>query len=375
VSSATWFTIGEYGFYTPLNGEWVNLEEDGTALKGQLQRFLKLIGFLLDEVKGKVDSFPVIIDIDKTDADLLPSLAELVGVDFSYDLSIPNQREEIKRAVNVYKKKGTINSIKQFCRSVFGFDPEISEWPRRIMFFNNPAHLLPKITTPGWIDKGGLGQYDDPLYYLLDFSESGNYRFDKFGVFFNLSEFAGIPKAEAEKIYRLLSKRIPASTQAKLIFVDATYQFGSADDLSAETFYHAFGTGNESWDHALPFPGSSQTKLVNEIYRRKPDSIVFVDENGKVTNIPSGRFRMVTILREDEPGVDGQFIREQGLFAGAATEAPDSGTLLGVINHKRQWKINGYRIIKTLELAHELSFIVDEEEDFLVFGVGDFVVG
>jgi phage tail-like protein len=164
-----------------VTGEWVNLEENGADPKGQLQRFLKLLSFTLDEVKGKIDAFPVLLNVDKTDADILPLLASLLGVDFSYDLSIPHQREEIKHAVNVYKRKGTVQSIRQFCRSVFGFNPEISEWAKRIVMFNNPNHLLPQITTPGAMDEGGLA--NDPAYYLLDFSNSGDYRFDKFPLF------------------------------------------------------------------------------------------------------------------------------------------------------------------------------------------------
>ncbi len=361
------------GNYTDFTGEWVNLGEDETVLKGQLRRFLKLISFALDEAKGLVDAFPVILNVDKTDADYLPLIAALVGIDFNYDIPIPRQREEIKRAVEVYKTKGTIPGIKRFCRNIMGVNPEIAEWPKRIMMLNNPSHILPRITTPGALDNTGLAF--DQGYYLLDFSDYGDYRFDKFGIYFQLAQYAGIPNAEAEKILRLLPENIPASTEAKLIFVDAAYQFGSADDLSNETFYHALGTGDPSWDIDLPFPPSGQTKLINEIHRRKPDSIVFVDAEGWVTTTPTSRLRMVSILRKNEPELDGQFIREQGLFAGDASKEKDSGALIGVINHQRQWKTTGCRIIKTLELAHDLAFIVDESGNFVVYGNDQFVVG
>jgi hypothetical protein len=68
-------------------------------------------------------------------------------------------------------------------------------------------------------------------------------------------------------------------------------------------------------------------------------------------------------------------LREQGLFGGNATEVKDSGTLLGVVNHKKQWKLNGYRIYKVLELSHALDFIVDQSGDFVVFEPDGFIVG
>ncbi len=74
--------------FTELTGEWVNLSENNTVLKGQLQRFLKLISFVLDEVKGAIDAFPVILNVDKTDADYLPLIAALVGIDFNYDIHL-----------------------------------------------------------------------------------------------------------------------------------------------------------------------------------------------------------------------------------------------------------------------------------------------
>jgi phage tail-like protein len=93
----------------------------------------------LDEVKGLIDAFPVILNVDKTDADYLPLIAALVGIDFNYDIPIPRQREEIKRAVEVYKAKGTITGIKTFGRTISGLEVAIQEWPRNILMSNDPG--------------------------------------------------------------------------------------------------------------------------------------------------------------------------------------------------------------------------------------------
>jgi phage tail-like protein len=343
VYQGSFYTTGSYTDieYT---GEWINLGEDGTVLKGQLRRFLKLISFSLDEAKGLIDAFPVILNVDKTDADYLPLIAVLVGIDFNYDIPIPRQREEIKRAVEVYKAKGTIPGIKTFGRTISGLSVDIQEWPKNILMSNDTSRLSAQASIPEVIDKTGLP--GDQCIYSLDFSDSGDYRFDKFGIYFYLTEKGGLLKSGAEKLKRLLAKYIPASTMGKLIFIDHVYQFTISGQLSSN-IYHAFGTGNEAWDDQLPQPPTSQTELVNEIYRCKPDSIVYLDENDQVTTTPTNRIRVLSILDNNEPDIDGHYIREQGLFG------EDGNTLLGVVNHKGQWKGNGYRIWKQIELTFQ----------------------
>ena len=330
-----------------LTGEWVNLGEDGTLAKGQLQRFLKLVSFALDEVKGLIDAFPVMLNVDKTDADYLPLIAALVGIDFNYDIPIPRQREEIKRAVEVYKTKGTIPGIKRFCRNILGINSNICEWAARILMSNDPKRVSARITTPGAMDNTGLA--GDQAAYSLDFSQTGDYRFDKFGIYLFLNECAGIHKPSAEKVLRLLSKNIPVSTEGKVIFVDYTYPMIAGQQLT--NIYHAFGTGKESWDYQLEQSYPGQSMLVSEIYRKAPDSMVYLDANGYVTMTPTNKVRLVSILGNNEPAIDGHYLREQGIFYGPnATDAKDSGTLLGVVNHKGQWKGSGYRLRKSVEI-------------------------
>jgi len=90
------------------DGEVFNPAEDGSVKYGQLRRFLKIFGPKFDEIKGLLDAMPVMIDVDQTDADFLPLMAALVGVQFNQELPISQQREEIKGAVQWYKRKGTV---------------------------------------------------------------------------------------------------------------------------------------------------------------------------------------------------------------------------------------------------------------------------
>jgi len=87
-------------------GEYFNLDETGEK-KGPLQRYLKTIGYVLDEAKGLLDAFPVMIDVDNTDPMFLAPMGKLVGINFNDDISTTQAREEIKKAVPWYKRKAT----------------------------------------------------------------------------------------------------------------------------------------------------------------------------------------------------------------------------------------------------------------------------
>jgi len=356
--------------WNPQSGGLV-LEMQNLALTGgPLRRFLRMVSFPLDEIKGLIEAFSTILDVDKTDADYLPLASALLGIDFSFGIPIPRQREEIKGAVEGYKTKGTIPAIKRFCRNTIGIEPEIVEWPPQILTLNDFNKVLPRITTPGTMDN--LGFPGDQAFYLLDFSEGGDYRFDKFGIYFQLAEYAGISRPEIEKIMRLLPKNVPASTVGKITFVDAVYQIGTSESYQ-QTLYHVFGTGEASWDEEPPQSYPNQAALFNEVYRRKPDSVVYLDANNQISVTPTTKVRVVSILKENE--LDVQYIREHGLFGGDGTSEKDSGLLLGAANHKGQWKGVDYRIRKTMELSYGLAFIVDENDNYLVDENSNNIVG
>ena len=90
------------------DGEVFNINEDGSVGYGQLHRYLKILGPQLDLMKGLVDAMPTMIDVDATDSDYLGNIADLVGVVFNREIPIPQQREEIKGAVQWYKRKGLL---------------------------------------------------------------------------------------------------------------------------------------------------------------------------------------------------------------------------------------------------------------------------
>lgn len=115
--------------------------------------------------------------------------------------------------------------------------------------------------------------------------------------------------------------------------------------------YHAFGTGLVAWDTALPDPSVSQTTLVTEIDRKVPTAIDYLDAgNNIVTPTITDKLQIQTVLAATEPSLDGQDLREQGLFGGNATATANSGFMINAINHKKVAKVNGVQITRFIRL-------------------------
>lgn len=118
------------------DGEVFNIHEDGSVGYGQLHRFLKILGPQLDLMKGLVDAMPTMIDVDATDADYLEHIAKLVGVEFNQEIPIPQQREEIKGAVQWYKRRGLLVGCRIHGYRISRLQTDIVEFWRNIKTSN-----------------------------------------------------------------------------------------------------------------------------------------------------------------------------------------------------------------------------------------------
>lgn len=128
------------------DGQIYDLHEDGTVPKGQLRRFLMIMGPTLDEVKGLVDSWQNMIDVDKTDSDFLPLMAPIVGVEFNREIPIEQAREEVKGAVAGYKQKGTVAGCAAKAFTVTRYQTDVIEFVRNIRTANREYCFSAQIT-------------------------------------------------------------------------------------------------------------------------------------------------------------------------------------------------------------------------------------
>ena len=126
-------------------------EQDAT---GDLAAFLSLLAAALDDLKDLADRFPEIFDVDRCEERFLPLLAGLVGWPWEPMQDAPRQRQQIREAVEFYRRKGTIPAIRRSLVDI-GWEGWIEETFRSAFRLNRRAGLNAK-KLPGEIYSYGV---------------------------------------------------------------------------------------------------------------------------------------------------------------------------------------------------------------------------
>lgn len=85
-----------------------------------LKRFMQVAGTGLDFLDAKTTGHMNLFDVDKTPAELLPHLAQMMGLDFPYDMTESEQRSFLKTLPTMYKYKGTARVFDYLGQVIFG---------------------------------------------------------------------------------------------------------------------------------------------------------------------------------------------------------------------------------------------------------------
>ena len=123
-------------------------------------------------------------------------------------------------------------------------------------------------------------------------------------------------------------------------------------DCDGGVVRHAVGRGNPSWDMSgPPTPSYDSTALYDEYFRKAPAAISYLDTGGAPVVGPTRSILVQTILDYGEAnGGSGEYIREQGLFGGPATDTLGSGILMNLIYHIAKFKNAGVKITRYINL-------------------------
>ncbi len=229
-------------------GEKFHFKEDDTIDQGELRRFIKIVSNRFDLIKCLIDNFGLYFDVDRTCNDFLPLIAALVGVEINFDIPIPQQREEIKRAVEVYKTKGTIPGTETVARNIVGLDVSLEEFAPRVLVSNRIRSFSSKFDSA--IAALTMLPGDQNGYSVQTDLDTACYRFDRFALFIQL--VAGVPLTQAvvEKLAREIPKFRPALTTERTIVLDVinTENFGalieSNETINENTFDEGFFCAN-----------------------------------------------------------------------------------------------------------------------------------
>jgi len=128
-----------------------------------MRRFLFIFQHLQTRVTDKVDALSELIDPLMTDAKFLPWLASWVGFDLDGSLPIHQQRELVRRAIRLYRTRGTRRGIEEMVRVLTSAPVRIRERVKP------PVAVLGKATLVGGkdvVDRYRRGE--SAASYLLD---------------------------------------------------------------------------------------------------------------------------------------------------------------------------------------------------------------
>ncbi len=198
-------------------------ESPDEPLKWQFIRD-EVIRIFFEEFAGLIRAFPVNFDVDRCPGHVLEGHARMVGITPNYELTYSRQREEIKAAVDIWKTKGTPESIRKAINAVTGLPTIIDEWIDNIIVTN-------------WVDR--------PVFDFHDTNQVDNYRevghitchvldfntveYDRwyntfsFGIFIYFDdETRELTQEAVRKVRRIVKDYVPVFQKPHLYFIAET---------------------------------------------------------------------------------------------------------------------------------------------------------
>lgn len=204
---------------TKNNNEIRKLNIDTEKSYGELQRFLMIFGTLLSDAKVLIDRLPFEFDVDEADSDFLPHIASLLGITFNYDISIPRQREEIKKAVKTFQEKGTINGILNHVDRITGLTSNLQEMYNNVLYSNDKSSTSLDFSKIDITKQHGL--YGDTIDYSMDFRQDSHvYSMEVLSIYIYIGPNESFSSATAKKLARTIREHISADTVARFFLVD-----------------------------------------------------------------------------------------------------------------------------------------------------------
>lgn len=134
--------------------------------KGELQRFMGILGGQLDLIESFVAGTRKFLDLDRCDGSLLPLLGQWIGWQTNPSLDINSQRNEIRYAPELYKTVGIAANLRAFVNRLTNWDCQVKEFVHNVFVSNEPEQLNI------WSQKLVNGNWCDAELVSLDFAYS-----------------------------------------------------------------------------------------------------------------------------------------------------------------------------------------------------------
>ena len=126
-----------------------------------LRRFLFIYQHIMTTITDRIDQVPALIDPGVTDPRFLPWLASWVSFELDSSLPLHQQRELTRRAIRLYRTRGTAPGVEEMIRV-------LTSAPVRVLELRFPNHfVLGKSTLSGGNDVAKRYQLGEPGAHFL----------------------------------------------------------------------------------------------------------------------------------------------------------------------------------------------------------------
>jgi phage tail-like protein len=129
--------------------------------KGPLRELVDVLAHGFDLIKGDIDQFEKLIDVDNCPASLLPFIGDMLGSEFPYDLTVEQQRTYLRSLIRMYRTKGTAWTLRLAAMRVIGsgFDIEVT----------NESHIAKTFDVVVTAQQGAnANQLEQKIRYMVD---------------------------------------------------------------------------------------------------------------------------------------------------------------------------------------------------------------
>lgn len=154
--------------------------------EGKLKKFLEIYGGQFDLIRSYIEGLPDLFGLDHCNYQALPLYAQWIGWDLSFQPNIQLQRNEIRYAVDLYRRIGTIPGCELMVKRLTGWECRIKEFYKNIFFSNNIDSKTVDATNSQLLQD--IHTFEDGLHYTYDtgLKEDDWYTFNTVGFFVSL---------------------------------------------------------------------------------------------------------------------------------------------------------------------------------------------
>jgi phage tail-like protein len=141
----------------------------GTPTGGFLERFLDMLAFQLNVNRSLIEQLRYSTDPIRCPGNLLPLLAQELGVAYEAEMGMTQTRKLLKTVVHQYKMKGTAEGVEGITTAVTGWPATVGIGPNLAL---GPAHL--PLPPPSPLFDSPVVAFDDPnvFFSAIDLGQS-----------------------------------------------------------------------------------------------------------------------------------------------------------------------------------------------------------